>query len=1140
MSMKKLLTVVLSASLVLSLPVFIPTEYVVSAQENVSENINRFHYEQLSEVGKSVYDGIYKMYEQDILKTGTEDYDLVNHGHITAEQAKNYENNHSELVAAMNAARYAFYADYPEVFYVNFSKLTLRTTKDANGNLHIYLGSGRYPNYYIDGFESKEEVDEAIASFDKKVNELVDSANALEIKESKNKQAEQVKHVHNEIIKNASYRLEDTAYAGDENHPKSNAPHLGTPYGVLVRKQGVCEGYARAFKTVMDRLGINCILVQGAHQYDEVAVAHMWNYVEIEDTSARSVGGKWYAVDATLNDPDIPIVTASEKEKERNQYYVHFDEYGNDGFEQEKYLLSGQVTMNEKHYVAEEVASAGDYKFQYPVLEDNDFTIKNVTNDLDGFIIKVKEVTDAASEETITEYQFNYQSMTVTEARAKGIYFVWRYYEEVDGEIVPVYGKYGSWFYLDPEVYQIKEENGFSCIQEGKQPYVEIATTTTPPSDDPFLRLTYLGDESNLIARTGKIYNENQTGYIAPPYVTKQMPSQTCTITVSDRFYHFVVEYDETLKLAEGVALEDVKTKITCKTSFGNEVTGAEYSEIKNFKWDGDKTVEFDMKFSMMYSDDNVNYNIFLDGLIGETSEKIPNPISCGVRQAIECPCILRRTNSWDVFAKPTLLAHEDLSMNGWETANGQNVSDLLKDRLTLVTTKTTDKQNSQIESLVDTDKMITSETYNITLSVCKQMVVKTGQKVTVRLGFPGGYGPNDEGVTFKAYHFTRDRQGNVTGVEEIDCVVTQYGLILTCDAFSPFMIAAVEKDETVPDNKTVIATAADGGLLTGDNLDVTGIITLKEDQTETCHAKAKEGYQIESITVCGKNIEVTNPDSMDFTVSYADIQNANNVINVNFVAKSVVEKEDERNETPVQPVVEEALIHMPSDLTVTEAQNLIIEPEISETTGIQTYQWYKDSEKLDGKISKQLEINNASKEDEGNYQIKVTNTISTISVDSLSNSCLVTVNPNTETENSVPTITASDKTLPVGDEFHPLDDVTASDEEDGNLTANIEIIKNDVNTSKVGTYEVIYKVTDTQGANVTKTIYVTVKDNEEPEHPTTPEPPDNTPKDNLDEDDSLLKTGDSANTGLYLSLFIISGALIAILAALRKKKSLT
>ncbi len=65
---------------------------------------------------------------------------------------------------------------------------------------------------------------------------------------------------------------------------------------------------------------------------------------------------------------------------------------------------------------------------------------------------------------------------------------------------------------------------------------------------------------------------------------------------------------------------------------------------------------------------------------------------------------------------------------------------------------------------------------------------------------------------------------------------------------------------------------------------------------------------------------------------------------------------------------------------------------------------------------------------------------------------------------NHIPTINANDKTLTVGDEFDPYQDVTAMDEEDGNLTSNIEILNNTVDTSKVGTYEVTYKVTDIKG----------------------------------------------------------------------------
>lgn len=124
---------------------------------------------------------------------------------------------------------------------------------------------------------------------------------------------------------------------------------------------------------------------------------------------------------------------------------------------------------------------------------------------------------------------------------------------------------------------------------------------------------------------------------------------------------------------------------------------------------------------------------------------------------------------------------------------------------------------------------------------------------------------------------------------------------------------------------------------------------------------------------------------------------------------------------------------------------------------------------------------------------------------------------------NHVPTIHASDKTITVGDKFDPLKGVTAKDNEDGDLTSKIKVIKNTVDTKKAGTYNVTYKVADSQGASVTKTIKVTVK----------------AASVDSDKENVSVETGDQTNVGLFISLAIISALGIAVLLVLKRKKVL-
>ncbi|WP_282924093.1 immunoglobulin-like domain-containing protein [Mediterraneibacter massiliensis] len=133
---------------------------------------------------------------------------------------------------------------------------------------------------------------------------------------------------------------------------------------------------------------------------------------------------------------------------------------------------------------------------------------------------------------------------------------------------------------------------------------------------------------------------------------------------------------------------------------------------------------------------------------------------------------------------------------------------------------------------------------------------------------------------------------------------------------------------------------------------------------------------------------------------------------------------------------------------------------------------------------------------------------------------------------NRAPVIYAEDKTVAVGDTFKSLEGVSAKDAEDGDLTSAIEIVENEVDTSRSGVYKVTYQVTDSNGVSVTKTIKVTVKEKGTSTVPNDPDKPNkpngqntaNTPGDNKTEAAGSVATGDHANMTVWIVLLAISG----------------
>ncbi|MBC2170464.1 immunoglobulin-like domain-containing protein [Listeria booriae] len=133
-------------------------------------------------------------------------------------------------------------------------------------------------------------------------------------------------------------------------------------------------------------------------------------------------------------------------------------------------------------------------------------------------------------------------------------------------------------------------------------------------------------------------------------------------------------------------------------------------------------------------------------------------------------------------------------------------------------------------------------------------------------------------------------------------------------------------------------------------------------------------------------------------------------------------------------------------------------------------------SDTEDGDLTDRIDIesNNVDMTQAGTYAVEYSVT------DSDNNTTKITRHVYVRT-NDKPVIHASDQTFKAGASFDPLAGMSASDTEDGDITANVTITANDVDANQAGTYHVTYSVTDSDDNTTTKTVTITVLTNEKP-----------------------------------------------------------
>lgn len=291
------------------------------APENVATSFS--YYAQLDDYAKIIYTELEKNLEN--MKSGTYNVDFG----TTFDDLLHTENGEEVLNQSFQLAINALNFDNPELFFIDISKLFLLTkisTRLWTTTYTVEIGTNNGRNYWNETFTSEEQIEDAILAIEAQKREIE--------KYARGSAENQIKVVHDSLVELLEY---------DSTISEDNIYNI---YGALINRSTVCEGYARAFKAMMDDLNIPCLIACGIGQNSSGQTeSHAWNYVMID--------GKWYAIDVTWDDP---IIIGSGRVSEDINY---------------RYYLKGSRDFFENHTENGEIV--GNSSFRYPVLSEENY-----------------------------------------------------------------------------------------------------------------------------------------------------------------------------------------------------------------------------------------------------------------------------------------------------------------------------------------------------------------------------------------------------------------------------------------------------------------------------------------------------------------------------------------------------------------------------------------------------------------------------------------------------------------------------------------------------------------------------------------------------------------------------------------------
>ena len=769
--------------------------------------------------------------------------------------AKSYTEGDPTLLKAFGAALDSFRFDHTELFYVDFDRVSFSVGK--NGDEYVMtLGSGRAHTYFADGITAAN-VQEKISMYDTALETFVSDIQGATV-------SEKVAMVNQQVCDRVTY-----SFCEEENE---KAPFIRTAFGALVYGKAVCEGYSRLFKAAMNRLGVPCELISGYLSEGEKAEPHMWNYVLDSES--------WYAVDPTVNDGNSHRVLMSSS---GDFFYDHFED---------------------------PIVSSASYSMPYPALYRSEYITDSGRLNVTGSLYQ--------GEKAIA---VSYDGLNARELTQKeNLYIAFKMASTNEG--VKVWSPWSTAQYMeiayqsiiineDSCTYYLSERGGahisdimvaiFDCPADDKKDFAlkdtDGTTLLCPSYSENSVR-------DHLLEVSSEIMNpEHDPSYIRPAYIEKISPSDFGQRSFDvEKEISVSVTYDQKLKKITDD--DPVDIEVSFSHTDDREIIESEVRKnliLKDIRWDGESTVSFTFRASPMFQHNGLTYHFSVKNLVGDLGSDIPGKSPNGFggifsRTSFVCSKVFNDGRLYmDVYGQPTIVGNEDLSVSGWKykDADGEEhrVSENQRSQLALVVSKPAETKALEDAVKQSESSISHAETYELNLNICNGTpIIPNGSYLKLSFGFPAGYGPDDEGVTFKVYHFKRTGSDlssiDYDHPEILDCVVTKYGIVVTVNSFSPFVIAALPKDGS--DGKKGIVAECNGLGGTVGTASKKPVEFVSADGSVTYSFIPEEGYIVEYVLLNGEKITVANDQ---LTLRYSDLKE-NNVLTVGFVSESIKEKE--------------------------------------------------------------------------------------------------------------------------------------------------------------------------------------------------------------------------------------------------------